>query len=173
MAFASFAWGAARRGLGDIRLLYDSVDNVVLSGTAAVRGGLLLPRGGRTTGVPGGREAFSDVLLAVGDGAGGWRRYAITERALQELEIDLPGGTCRYRGPAFLFSGRASASFSDMRARASGLSPCDIELELSFEARPYDAVNVAFPHVPKLVRRLGANLARQLRELLPGDTRSA
>ncbi len=175
IAFASFAWGALRdEYLKDARLLYDTqYDNVVLSGALRGAGGgeapFFLVAGTHDRGFPwGDGEVFSDVLLAVRDGPGGWRRYAITDRALQELEIDLVAGSCRYRGPAFRLVGRTSASFSDMRKGAEGLEQCELDLDLSFEGRPYDAVNVAFPHVPRLVRKLGARLARQLRELLPG-----
>jgi uncharacterized protein (DUF362 family) len=56
-----------------------------------------------------------------------------------------------------------------MRAGAAGLAPCELEVDVSFEARSRETVNVAFPLVPKLVRRLRTGLARQLRELLPGE----
>ncbi|HEY6100044.1 MAG TPA: DUF362 domain-containing protein, partial [Anaeromyxobacter sp.] len=155
-------------------LFYDTqYENLVLSGAARAGGReapFFLVAGVHDRGFPwGDGEAFSDVLLAIGDGAGGWRRYAITDRALDGLRLDVAGGTCRYRGPAFRLAGGFSASFSAMRAGAGDLAPCELEVELAFDARPRDSVNVAFPLVPKLVRRLRSALARELRELLPGE----
>jgi uncharacterized protein (DUF362 family) len=177
IAFASFAWGALRDVyLRGPRVLYDTeYDNLVVSGTVRASDGgapvpVFLVAGVHAPGFPwGDGEAFSDVLIAVGDGAGGWTRYAMTDRALEGLSLDVAGGTCRYRGPAFRIDAGASASFSGMRAGAAGLTRCEVELELLFAARAYDSVDVAFPLVPELVRHLRSDLARELRELLPGS----
>ena len=173
-AFASFAWGALRdEYLRGPRLLYDSgYQNLALSG-AAREGGREVPfflvTGVHARGFPwGDGELFSDVLLAVGDGAGGWRRWAISDRALDGLTLDVAGGICRYRGPAFALDA-AATSFSAMRAGGPGLGACRLELDLAFAARAHDSVDLAFPLVPRLVRRLRSDLARQLRALLPGE----
>jgi uncharacterized protein (DUF362 family) len=176
IAFASFAWGALRDVyLPGPRLLYDTqCDNLVVSGLARAGGEAPVPfflvTGVHAPGFPwGDGESFSDVLLAIGEHDGGWRRFAITDRALEGLALDVPGGTCRYRGPAFRVEPGAPASFSAMRARAPGLVPCELDLELRFEAQEHPSVNVAFPLVPAPVRRLQSELAHALRDLLPGS----
>jgi uncharacterized protein (DUF362 family) len=177
VAFASFAWGALRDTyLRGPRLLYDAeYDNLVLSGEARAAGGdvplpFFLVAGIHSPGFPwGDTGVFSDVLLAIGDGAGGWRRYAITDRALAGLALDLRGGTCRYRGAAFRLEAGASAAFSEMRAGAPGLVPCELDVDLAFEARAQEAVNVAFPRVSEVARKLSSRLTRELDELLPGS----
>jgi uncharacterized protein (DUF362 family) len=177
VAFASFAWGALRDTyLRGPRLLYDAeYDNLVLSGEARTAGGgapvpFFLVAGVHSPGFPwGDAGVFSDVLLAVGDGAGGWRRYAITDRALEGLALDLGNGACRYRGRAFRLEAGPSTSFSEMRTGAPGLVACELDLDLAFEARAHDSVDVAFPLVPKLVRKLRSGLARELSELVPGS----
>jgi cholesterol oxidase len=175
LAFGSFAWGALRdEYLRGARLLYDTgYENVVLSG--AVRGvdgaaaRFFLVAGVHERGFPwGDDELFSDVLLAVSDGAGGWERYAVSDRVLDGLQVDVARGTCRYAGPAFRLAG-PSVSSSAMRRGDPGLVPCTLTLELAFDARPLDAVNVAFPLVPRAVRRLRSALARELRAHLPGS----
>ena len=175
IAFASLIWGSLRDTyLRHLRLLYDArTDNLVLSGEARDRGGDTVPfflvTGVHEPGFPwGDGGAFSDVLLAVGDGSGGWRRYAVSDRALEGLDLDLAAGTCRYRGDAFRLDGGAATSFSAMRGGAAGLVPCELDLAVSFEAHAHDPVNVVLPHAPAPVRALHARLARTLRELLPG-----
>jgi uncharacterized protein (DUF362 family) len=175
-AFASFAYGALRdEYLADARLVYDTrYENLVLGGRLRRGDGAEVPfflaSGAHDRGFPwGDGELFWDVLLAVGDGRGGFERYAISDRVLDGLEIDVEGGTYRYRGPAFALTGGASTSFSEMRAGAPSLAPCALDVEIAFAARAHDAVNVAFPLVPRLAARLAAAAARELRALLPGE----
>lgn len=47
--------------------------------------------------------------------------------------------------------------------------PLEADIEIDFEARPYEAVAVSFPLVPKLMRRLSSDLAKALRDELPGE----
>jgi uncharacterized protein (DUF362 family) len=174
LAFASFAWGAVRdEYLADARLLHDtSYQNLVVAGALRAGGGearpFFLVSGFHERGFPwGDGELFADVLLAIGDGRGGWRRYGITDRILEGMDLDVVAGRYRYRGPLFELGARPAA-FSELRE--DGRFPRrHAELELDLEARPHDAVNVAFPLVPHLVRKLSSRLARELRERLPGE----
>ncbi len=174
LAFASLAWGALRdEYLRGARLLYDTTyQNVVLSGAARGAGGVearfFLVAGVHERGFPwGDDELFSDVLLAVSEGEGRWRRYAITDRVLDGLQVDVAGGTCRYDGPAFRLRG-FSTSYSAMRAGGDELAPCRLQLQLTFDARPLESVDVAFPLVPRALRRLRSALAKELQDHLPG-----
>lgn len=175
-AFASFAYGVLRdEYLKGGRLLYDTrYENLVLSGRAASDGGgevpFFLVSGFHDPGFPwGDGEPFSDLLLAVGDGSGGWERYCISERVLEGLALDVAGGRYRYRGPIFRLTDGVSTSVTQMRAAGDGLSRLEATIEIDFEARAYDAVNVAFPLVPRLVRKLSSRLAKELRDHLPGE----
>ncbi|MBI5068158.1 MAG: DUF362 domain-containing protein [Deltaproteobacteria bacterium] len=173
-AFASFAWGALRdEYLRSPRLFYDTrLENLVLSGALRrATGGevpFFLVSGVHDRGFPwGDGELFWDLLLLVGDGQGGWRRFANSDRVLPGLRLDVAGGLHRYQGPAFALAG-PSAAFSELRRGAPGLSPCGLTVALDFEARAHEAVGVHFPLVPRLVRRLSAALAKELRDHLPG-----
>jgi uncharacterized protein (DUF362 family) len=175
-AFASFAYGVLRdEYLKGARLLYDtSYENLVLSGRAGAAGGAEVPfflvSGHHDPGFPwGDGELFSDLLLAIGDGRGGWERYCISERVLEGMALDVAAGRYRYRGPIFHVGAGFATSVTAMRTGAPGLVRLEADIEIDFDARAFDTVNVAFPLVPRLVRRLSSRLAKELREHLPGE----
>ncbi|MGA6994371.1 MAG: DUF362 domain-containing protein [Candidatus Deferrimicrobiaceae bacterium] len=174
-AFASFAYGALRdEYLKGVRLLYDTrYDNLALSGRMRRTDGAEVPfflaSGFHERGFPwGDGELFSDVLLVVGDGKGGFQRFCISDRTLEGLFLDIPSGVYRYHGTLFAITDGYSASFSRMRSGSSQLVPFHASIDITFEARSYDAVAVSFPHVPKLVRKLSSALANEFRTHLPG-----
>ena len=174
-AFASFAYGALRdEYLQGVRLLYDTrYENLVLSGRMRRADGAEVPfflgSGVHERGFPwGDGELFSDVLLVVGDGKGGFQRFCITDRTLEGLFLDISGGVYRYHGPLFAITDGYSTSFSRMRAGASMPVTFHARIDITFEARSYDAAAVTFPRVPKLVRKLSSTMANELRTHLPG-----
>ena len=174
-AFASFAYGALRdEYLQGVRLFYDTrYDNFVLSGRMRRADGgevpFFLGSGVHERGFPwGDGELFSDVLLVVGDGDGGFDRYCISDRTLEGLVLDISGGVYRYHGTLLAITEGYSTSFSRMRSGASKLVPIQARIDIAFEARSCDAVAVSFPPVPKLVRKLSSTMAKELREHLPG-----
>lgn len=174
-AFASFAYGALRdEYLQGVRLLYDTrYENLVLSGRMRRADGAEVPfflgSGVHERGFPwGDGELFSDVLLAVGDGKGGFQRFCITDRTLEGLVLDISGGVYRYHGALFAVTDGYSASFSRMRSGGSKLVPFHVNIDITFEARSYDAAAVTFPRVPELVRKLSSAMANELRTHLPG-----
>ena len=174
-AFASFAYGALRdEYLQGVRLLYDTrYENLVLSGRMRRADGVEVPfflgSGVHDRGFPwGDGELFSDVLLVVGDGKGGFQRFCISDRTLEGLFLDIPGGVYRYRGTLFAVTDGYSASFSRMRSGASNLVPFHASIDVTFEARSYNAAAVPFPRMPKLIRKLTSTMANELRTHLPG-----
>lgn len=175
-AFTSFAYGALRdEYLKEVRLFYDTqYENLVLAGTLQSDEGVEAPfffsSGVHDRGFPwGDNELFWDVLLAVGDGQGGYRRYAVTDRVLEGLELDIVKGVYRYNGPLFAITEGYAASFRQMRAGASHLAECQAEFEIDFETRAFDTVPFPFPLVNKLVRRMSSSMTKALREVLPGE----
>jgi uncharacterized protein (DUF362 family) len=174
-AFASFAYGALRdEYLQCVRLLYDTrYENLALSGRLRGADGAEVPfflgSGCHERGFPwGDGELFSDVLLVVGDGKGGFDRFCISDRTLEGLFLDISGGVFRYNGTLLAITEGYSASFSRMRSGASQLVPILASIDITFHARPYDDVPVSFPHVPRLVRKLSSAMANELRAHLPG-----
>jgi len=175
LAFASFAYGALRdEYLKDVRLFYETrYENLVLSGVVRDHGAerpFFLVSGVHDKGFPwGDSETFWDVMLAIGDGEGGYQRYCITDRVLDGLDLDVKRGTYRYDGPLFLIREGCTASFSQMRSSAEHLLKCEANLEIDFEARSYDTVPFPFPVVGRLLRKLSKPLAAQFRESLPAE----
>jgi uncharacterized protein (DUF362 family) len=174
-AFTSFAWGALRdEYLRPLRLFYDTrYENLVLAGDLSAgdsRRPFFMFSGVHERGFPWGDTGiFWDVVLAVSDGRGGWERYAITDLVLDGLELDVAGGTYRYHGPIYALKEGYSTSFSAIRRKDSLLVRLEAEIEIDFEAKPYDAVAVSFPLVPKLVRKLSSDLEKALLDELPGE----
>jgi len=174
-AFASFAYGALRdEYLHGVRLFYDTrYENLALSGRMRRSDGAEVPfflgSGVHERGFPwGDGELFSDVLLVVGDGKGGFRRFCISDRTLEGLFLDISGGVFRYHGTLFAITDGYSASFSRMRSGASHLVSFHASIEITFDARSYDDVAVTFPLVPKLLRKLSSTMGNELRAHLPG-----
>jgi len=175
-AFTSFAYGALRdEYLKDVRLFYDTqYENLVLAGSLQRGDSGEVPfffvSGVHERGFPWGDSGiFWDVLLAVGDGKGGYERYCITDLVLEALELDVSKGTYRYRGPLFFLTQGYAASFSQMRKKEPQLAEFEADFQVDFDAQPYDAVAVSFPLVPKLVRKLSSAMAKELRDNLPGE----
>ena len=172
-AFASFAFGALREEyMRDVRLFYDTqYENLVLSGvleTAEVP--FFFVSGTHDKGFPwGDNECFWDVLLAIGDGKGSYLRFAITDRVLEGMDLDIDRGTYRYLGPLFRLAEGYSASFSQMKRGAAHLEPCEADIRIEFEPRPFDAVPFPFPLVRSLMRRMSSAMVKRLREALPGE----
>lgn len=175
-AFASFAWGVLRdEHLRDVRLLYDSqYENLALTGKLTDTDGsersFFLASGVHDRGFPWGDSGILwDVLLVVADGKGGYERYCVTDYVLEGLRLDVSTGTYRYVGRLFRLPAGCAASFSGMRKKEPAWESCQVEIDIAFEPRAYDAVVVSFPLVPNLVRRLNSKLDKELRQLLPGE----
>lgn len=174
-AFTSFAWSALRdEYLRPVRLFYDTrYENLVLAGDLQFESStrpFFFFSGVHERGFPWGDTGmFWDVVFAAGDGQGEWERYAITDLTLDTLELDVAHGVYRYHGPIFQIREGYSTSFSAMRSGDPSLARLHADIEIDFEAKPYEAVAVSFPLVPKLVRKLSSDLAKALRDELPGE----
>jgi len=175
VAFASFAWGQVRdEYLDKIRLFYDTrYENLVLSGRLRTPTGdapFFLVSGVHDKGFPwGDGELFWDVLLAIGDGHGSYRRFAITDRVLTGLHLNISDGVYRYSGPLYAIQDAYSTSFSDMKKGDPRLTKVPAEISIDFQATAVDAVSFPFPLVDTVVRQLTAEFQKQLRETLPGE----
>jgi len=175
-AFTSFAYGVLRNEyLKDIRLVYDTrYENLVLAGTLEredKQAPFFFVSGVHDKGFPwGDSELFWDVLLVIGDRTSGYRRFVITERFLEDLELDITSGCYRYRGPLFTPPGGGySTSFSAIHSRGTGLVETEAEIEIEFQATEFHTAPFPFPLVGKLARKLSSRLAKALRESLPGE----
>ena len=175
VAFTSFAWGQVRdEYLDKARLFYDTrYVNLAVAGRLQTATGVVpffLVSGVHDKGFPwGDGELFWDVLLAVSDGRGGYRRFAITDRVLVGLELNIEKGAYRYTGPLYEIHDGYSASFGEMRKDTPSLTKVQAEIAIRFRTTRHDAVSFPFPLVDPVVRKLSSELQRQLHEALPGE----
>lgn len=175
VAFASFAWGHLRdEYLDKVRLFYDAqYENLVVAGRVQTPSGaapFFLVSGVHDKGFPwGDGELFWDVLLAVGDGRGGYRRFAITDRVLTGLQLNIGEGTYRYSGPLYELGNDCRTSFTEIKQGALRLSKVKAEISIQFQAFAYDAVVFPFPLVGPVIRRLSSQIQKDLRAALPGE----
>ena len=171
MAFVSFVCAPLREEyLKNLRIDHETeYDNLVLSGVLNGPGGprdFFLVSGVHEKGFPwGDGESFSDVMLAVADGSGGYRRYGITDRALEGLELDVEHGMYRYSGALFALDGNYAASFSQMRGSVPDLTKCEANFEIDFDARANNPVSYPLP----VAGQVTAPLTAKLREALPSE----
>jgi len=174
-AFMSFAWGAVRQEyLRDVNPLYDTeYENLVLSGHVSKNGTserFFLVSGIHDKDFPwGDGEIFWDVLLVVGEGPGGYRRYCITDRILEGLQLNVKEGSYRYKGPIFELTGDFKASFSEMRKGGDHLEKCEADFEIRFDATPHKTTPLPFLIANHLVARLATGLKWVLRSVLPSE----
>ncbi|MHC4557931.1 MAG: DUF362 domain-containing protein [Planctomycetota bacterium] len=171
LAFISFVCAPLRdEYLKNLRVTYETeYENLVLSGVLNGPDGprdFFLVSGVHEKGFPwGDGESFWDVILAIGDGSGGYLRYGITDHALEGLKLDVEHGKYRYSGTLFTLEGNYAASFSQMRAGASHLTECKANFEIDFDARAKEPVSYPLP----VVGRFAAPLVAKLREALPSE----
>jgi uncharacterized protein (DUF362 family) len=174
-AFMSFAWGAVRQEyLRDVNPLYDTeYENLVLSGQVSKNGTsekFFLVSGIHDKDFPwGDGEIFWDVLLVVGEGPDGYRKYCITDRVLEGLQLNIKEGTYRYKGPIFEMTGDSKASFTDMRKGKDDLEACEADFEISFDATPYQTTPLPFLISNHLIAKLATGLKWILRSVLPSE----
>ncbi|UCG57412.1 MAG: DUF362 domain-containing protein, partial [Phycisphaerales bacterium] len=171
LAFVSFVCAPLREEyLKNLRVTYETeYENLVLSGVLNGPDGprdFFLVSGVHEKGFPwGDGGSFWDVILAVGDGNGGYVRYGITDHALKGLKLDVENGRYRYRGALFALEGNYAASSSEMRAGAPHLGKCEADFEIDFEARPKGSVSYPLP----VLGQFAAPWVVRLREALPSE----
>jgi uncharacterized protein (DUF362 family) len=97
----------------------------------------------------GGDETFSDIGLILRDASGSIRRFALSDRSLQKLELEFkfqPQGVYRYEGSLFEIVDGYQVSFTDMRKQAlpEYLREIPGRLELTFTPQFVDTRSVPF-----------------------------
>jgi cholesterol oxidase len=175
MAFMSFAWGAIRQEyLHDVNPIYDTeYENLVLSGQVSQDGtvqNFFLVSGIHDKDFPwGDGEIFWDALLVVGDTTTGYKKYCITHRVLEGLELNVKEGTYRYKGPIFELEDGFATSFSYMRKKKAPLVECEADFKISFNQTAYNTTPLPFMIANHLVAKLATGLKWMLRSVLPSE----
>lgn len=175
VAFISFAWGVLRGVyFREFNPFYTTeYENLVLSGKVEANGTVkdfFLVSGVHDKDFPwGDGEIFWDVLLLIGDPAGGYKKYAITDRILNGLKLSVEKGTYRYEGPLFELVDSHETSFSEMKGKKRNLLQCEAALSIDFTARPHDTTPFPFPTANQVVAKMASDLKQALQNILPSE----
>ncbi len=173
-AFFSFIYGSVRNVyLRKINPFYDtSYQNLVLSGEVDSdndgRTEFFLVSGFHDHDFPwGDGEIFSDILLVIGDKNRGYKKYCLTARILEGLKLDVKRGRYRYQGPLYELTDHYATSFTQMNNPTEGLLERRADIEIEFEARPYNTTPLPFQTADNMLADLATALKNVLENILP------
>lgn len=176
IAFLDFAWGALRQEY--LRIIdpfyHTQYENLVLSGKLMRNGesqDFFLVSGVHGKDFPwGDGEVFWDVLLIIRNAAGGYTRWAITDRELDGLKLFVGRGTYQYSGPIYELTDGYAASFRDMRNGKPDLVKCHADFSIRFKAVPYAVTPFPFPVADDFLARMSLKLKWTLKSILPSES---
>jgi uncharacterized protein (DUF362 family) len=174
-AFLDFAWGEIKKTyLSDVDPLYETqYENLVLSGKVGQNGAeqeFFLVSGKHDKGFPwGDDEIFWDVLLVIGDSAGGYQKYCMSDRALPGMALNVVAGSYRYQGPIFALPQGYETRFSHMRNKDASLIECQADFTISFTAKPYEVTPFPFAIANNVLAQIATGLKWLLQGILPSE----
>jgi cholesterol oxidase len=175
LAFLDFAWGKVRQEyLRDVNPLYDTeYENLVLAGRVELNGAaqdFFLVSGIHDRDFPwGDGEIFWDVLLVIGNRATGYQRYAITDRFLEGLKLNVKEGTYRYQGPIYELTQGFATSRSHMQKRHASLAEWKADFKINFTAKAYNITPLPFAIADDVMAKMATNIKWMLRSILPAE----
>jgi uncharacterized protein (DUF362 family) len=161
--FFSFCYGEIRDTyFRKISPLYHSdYENLVLRGKVAERGGgerdFFLFSGIHDKDFPwGDEEVFWDTALLIKKEDGTWERYALTDRDISGLELDVEDGTYQYQGPLYQIRDGYQLYRSELHKTnlPAHLQKVQARIEIRFDYEKYDPVDLPFgvnPEYPKMI----------------------
>lgn len=174
-AFTDFAWGKIREEyLRDIDPLYTTeYENLVLAGRLRQDGAeqdFFLVSGLHDKDFPwGDGEIFWDVLLVIGNEAGGYKKYCLTDRILTGLYLNVQDGAYRYQGPLYELTEGYATRFSHLKEKKSYLKQCQADFTINFQAQPYAVTPLPFAIANHVLANLASGLKWVLRNILPSE----
>jgi len=105
-------------------------------------------------------EIFWDVALIIRQSDGTWSRYALTDRMIEGLSLDVEAGLYRYEGPLYQVIEGNQVWRSELKKAVLPLHlrPVQAEIAIQFDYEKYPPVQVPFPLISasKLISSPGA-----------------
>jgi uncharacterized protein (DUF362 family) len=94
---------------------------------------------------------FWDVAFIIQQADGNWARYALTDRIIEGLELDVEKGTYHYEGPIYQLLEGYQVSMSDLRKTVlpPHLRKVQATVDIRFDYERYATVDVPFSLLPK------------------------
>ncbi|NWF53199.1 MAG: hypothetical protein HXY45_00220, partial [Syntrophaceae bacterium] len=173
--FFSFCYGEVRDTyFKKISPLYHSdYENLVLRGKVAGPGGerdFFFFSGIHDKDFPwGDEEVFWDAALILKNQDGTWERYALTDRDIAGLDLDVDDGTFKYEGPLYRILEGYQLSRSEIHKTRlpSHLRKVQARIEIKFDCTKYDPVYVPFSVNPEYQKMVPHELLNNIREWHP------
>ena len=174
--FFSFCYGEIRDTyFKKISPLYHSeYENLVLRGKLADRGGgereFLFFSGIHDKDFPwGDEEVFWDVAFLIKKEDGTWERYALTDRDIGGLDLDVEDGTYQYQGPLYQIMEGYQLFRSELHKThlPAHLRKVQARIEIKFDYKKYDPVDVPFAVNPEYQKMIPHELLDDIREWHP------
>ena len=122
----------------------------------------------------GGDDGFSDIGLVLRDAAGSVRRFALSDRSIENLELGFkfqPQGVYKYEGSLFEITNGYQVSFTDMHKDdvPGRLLRTPAHLELTFTPQFVETKNVPFEVSMERLREFLEGVdAKKEKAILPG-----
>ena len=174
--FFSFCYGEIRDTyFKKINPLYHSdYENLVLRGKVIGPGGgerdFFFFSGIHDKDFPwGDEEVFWDAGLILKNEAGAWERYALTDREISGLDLDVGDGTYKYQGPLYQILEGYQLSRSELHKThlPPHLRKVQARIEIQFDYTKYDPVDVPFAVNPEYQKMIPHDLLDDIREWHP------
>lgn len=151
---------------------YTEYENLILSGRLSSRKGqeytFFFFSGIHDRDFPWGDEgSFSDIALLIQEG-NGWLKFALTDRIIDGLFLDIEKGSYRYTGPLYLLSEGHQIFSSELKRRnlPVHLKEVKVEMEIKFDHEKYPLVNIPFGLIGgEKVRKARKNIAEWIPQL--------
>jgi uncharacterized protein (DUF362 family) len=171
--FVQFCYGAVKETYLPGLIYQTRYENLVLRGKAVSNGGDLKNffffSGIHDKDFPwGDGEIFWDIGLVIDKGDGGWERYALTDRIIEKLDLDVEKGVYRYDGPIYQVAEGYAVSKSDLEKATlpNHLRKRHAKVEMRFTAKPYPTVDLPFPLVHNVEKIVPRSSLDKIKEIL-------
>jgi len=109
------------------------------------------------------------VGLIIRREGGVWNRYALTDRAMDGLKLNVEEGTYKYDGPLYQIMEGYQLSRSELHTSSipSHLRKVQARIEIQFAGEKYDPVDVPFAMAPEYQKMIPHEFLDQIREWHP------
>jgi uncharacterized protein (DUF362 family) len=113
-------------------------------------------------------EVFWDIALIIQKSDGGWERYVLTDRIIENLKLDVEKGVYQYEGPIYQLVEGYSVSKADLeKSPVPGhLSKMHAKIEIRFNCKSYPTVDVPFLVVSNFEKLIPRQYREGVKELL-------
>jgi len=116
----------------------------------------------------GDEEVFWDVALIIGRN-GAWDRYALTDRTVEGLKLNVEEGSYRYEGPLYQIVDGYELSRSELHKTSlpPHLRRVQARIEIQFDYEKYNPVDVPFAMNPEYQKMVPDEVLEKIREWDP------